>query len=276
MKTKHYIAVLFVSIVFAAFEAYGKAPAPESDKLGQYWDNISFTGSAEAKDRDKLKEEFVGFIGLFPGSDAKEREAAVSKLMEKASSNPETYSLICEIADEVLFDTASPLRNDQYYIPFLSSIVSSGILSEAEREKAKFQLEMVSKNLPGTTATDFCFLDRNGSERTLHSINPEQKTILLFYNPDCDHCREAIEKLKESPLGDNVRVAAIDVEEDMEVWKASKHLLPSEWTVGFALDPIIETDIYVLMEMPTLYLLDIDKSIILKDASLQQILDLQK
>ena len=67
------------------------------------------------------------------------------------------------------------------------------------------------------------------------------------------------------------KIVAIDSEEDRELWDNTKDTLPDSWTVGFAIDPVQDDEIYVFEEMPTIFLLDKDKKIILKDATIQEI-----
>lgn len=74
-------------------------------------------------------------------------------------------------------------------------------------------------------------------------------------------------------LPDSVQVIAIDAEEDQDLWDSTKHSLPEKWIVGFSTDPIQDDETYVLQMTPTIFLLDGNHKILLKDATVEQLLD---
>ena len=156
---------------------------------------------------------------------------------------------------------------------FLNHIASKGNLDEAERGRAAFWLVMAMKNRQGTTATDFIMETREGKERSLLETLKDGDNIVLFYDPDCNHCAEVIQYLRDTPAFSEVNVVAIDSEEDRYLWDATKYQLPENWTVGYALDPIQETELYDFPEMPTIYLLDKDGTILLKEASIENLIN---
>lgn len=145
-------------------------------------------------------------------------------------------------------------------------------LKEAELERDRFLKEMEMKNRPGTKAADFAFVSRDGKSYTLHSRPETLKTILIFYNPDCHDCHEAMERIDRATLSDRFRILAIDAEEDREMWEKTKDSLPAGWTVGFSTDPIQEEDIYILPDTPTIYILDRDNTVILKETDVDGVL----
>ena len=67
---------------------------------------------------------------------------------------------------------------------------------------------------------------------------------------------------------------AIDPQEDKDLWYETSNDLPQNWIVGFALDPIQDDETYIFEEMPTLYVLDASKNVLLKNATLLEIKEL--
>ena len=66
--------------------------------------------------------------------------------------------------------------------------------------------------------------------------------------------------------GGRLRVLAVCVDVPRETWLRQRALLPADWTAGFDADDVIDGgERYVLRAMPSLYLLDSDKKVLLKD-----------
>ena len=101
-------------------------------------------------------------------------------------------------------------------------------------------------------------------------------TLLYFYDPTCDECGRVKERLASTPIvGDMLQsgrldVLSVSVAGDDEVWRRMD--VPKGWTDGR--DPgerLVRNAVYDLKAMPTLYLLDPEKRVLLKDASAEQI-----
>lgn len=117
-----------------------------------------------------------------------------------------------------------------------------------------------------TPAPDFSFVTSKGKQTTLYSV-AKVPVLLLFYDPDCSHCRDAVATLRnDRQLSDmidrgKVKVIAVDAEEDFNYWKRTARHLPDEWTVGFDRSGIIDNDLYDIDALPAIYLLDADRSL---------------
>ena len=59
--------------------------------------------------------------------------------------------------------------------------------------------------------------------------------------------------------------------DDRDLWERDAAVLPAEWTVGYESGWLQDTGAYVLRAMPTLYLLDRNKQVILKDVQPHQL-----
>lgn len=147
----------------------------------------------------------------------------------------------------------------------------NAVKDEAQMARDKYLQELAAKNKVDSKAADFLFRLRNGEEKRLHEMQSDLPILLLFYNPDCHDCHRVINQLASSDLPSKLTVLAIDAEDDEELFEETKEELPSDWNVGFAVDPIDEEEIYVLLSTPTLFLLSPDKTVLLKDTSLSEI-----
>jgi len=172
------------------------------------------------------------------------------------------------------FDPNSPYRDEEAYISVLQEIIESPHADSAQKAKALWQLPLISINRPGQKAADFEFTLRNGRKQTLHSLEVKTDYILLFFsNPGCQNCKEIMEAVKEMT---DFTVVNIYPDDDIDTWFGYVAEYPSSWISGFApeIDEYEEgsTPLYYIRAIPSLYLLDRNKTVILKDAPLERIL----
>lgn len=164
----------------------------------------------------------------------------------------------------------SPRRNEARYIAFLDSLLAVDTLPDALRVRAEYRKRVAMLNRPGSVAADFRYIDRHGKESTLHDLE-SPLTLLIFYDPECPHCNDLLRRyaasktIKRAITEKKLTVIAIYAEEKREVWDKTKNDLPDNWLVGYDLTGILDEEIYDLPAMPTPYLLDKDKRVILKD-----------
>ena len=132
-------------------------------------------------------------------------------------------------------------------------------------------------NRRGTVAADFAFSDKDGRHYTLHGINADL-TILFFSNPGCTACKQIIEYLSHDPeissLVQEGKIAVVNVyiDEDLKEWYDYIDQYPESWYNGYDHNHIIRDDeLYNVRAIPSLYLLDKDKKVILKDVNEQRL-----
>lgn len=238
--------------------------------IGHFWDAMEFRDTLRSRDRDFMEQQFANFLSLFPHADTAAHGPAFAQLTARAAADHEALLLVGEIAEKYLYDPNSPMLDEGYFILFLEAFVSSDALDEAERIRPAYLLDAARKNRPGMRAADFTYITRDGRRQTLYDTAAEE-TLLLFYDPDCDHCREimqaiaASEGLRQAVGAGQLAVVAIYADGDRAAWDRTKEQLPAEWIVGFDTGSIREGERYVLPAMPTLYLLDRDKRVLVKD-----------
>ena len=131
---------------------------------------------------------------------------------------------------------------------------------------------MCSLNRVGQKAADFRFADRMGNFTSLYDIKSEY-TLLFFSNPGCEACMQIINVLNSDPLISSLiqqrRLAVVNVyiDEDIQAWRSYMPIYPEEWYNGFDPDFVLkENTLYNIRAIPSLYLLDSDKRVIMKDA----------
>ena len=72
-----------------------------------------------------------------------------------------------------------------------------------------------------------------------------------------------------------LKVVDVYIDEDIDLWKERRDSYPSAWINGYDPTFTIRTDrIYAVRAVPSLYLLDQDKNVVLKDAPAQWALEI--
>ena len=289
MKSRRYISLLIAcwfGLLSAVADSIPELPLPNvpttlrtpTDRanyiIQHFWDAMEFGDTIRSHNRMFMEQNFSNFISVFPYAEEEARKHAVEILLGKAETDSTGYVLLKDVTEKYLYEPNSPMLSEEFYILFLERFIQSPILGEQGTLRLYRQLDAARKNRPGMTAADFAYTTREGNKTTLHLTNTDGELLLIFYDPDCEHCKEVMSELQaEKTLSDgSVKVLAIYSDEDHELWKRTAGLLPKEWTVGYDGGTLQENGSYVLRAMPTLYLLDREKKVILKDVQPAQLL----
>ena len=234
-----------------------------------YWDGFDFAGADIAA--PEAEQAFVDFLGLL--SRIASADGAFGALFGRAAGSDGLYRLM-ELCDRYLYEPWSPMRSDELYAAALRAFTESPCIAEIDKVRARQALERLSMNRPGTPAADFIYVDRGGSRHRLSDI--EAPHILLFFHyPGCGECRRMKAALEASPIvGESLRrgrlvLLAVCVGE-RDDWERSG--CPMGGIDGFdgGMSSSCRT-VYDLRALPTLYLLDGERCVILKDASVVQV-----
>lgn len=192
--------------------------------------------------------------------------------LEAADTSSNVLEVIGELMSKYLYDPNSPVRNEDLYGEFASRMASCPFISLQERKVYGYDAEMCSLNRTGTAAADFIFSDSRGRQYSLYDIKAEY-TLLFFSNPGCAACKQIIsvlegnEKLSSLVTSGRLAVVNIYIDDNLEEWYSYLHEYPDNWYNGYDPNYVIRTDmLYNVRAIPSLYLLDRYKTVILKDA----------
>ena len=239
--------------------------------ITHFWDALDFCDTLRSHNMRFMEQNFSNFISVFPYADEQARQSAVGTLLYRAETDSGAYVLIRNLAEKYLYEPNSPMLSEDYYILFLERLVSSPVLEEYGTLRLRRQLEAARKNRPGMIAADFTYTMRDGHSTTLHNTIGDGDLLLIFYDPDCEHCKETIAELQASEVLSNVlasgkmKVLAVYSGDSYQLWQQTATLLPADWVIGYDSGVLQENGSYVLRAMPTLYLIDHDKKVVLKD-----------
>ncbi|MCR4860478.1 MAG: DUF5106 domain-containing protein [Bacteroidales bacterium] len=182
-----------------------------------------------------------------------------------------------EIVSHYLYDPNSPLRDEDLYLPYVEGLAASPYTREDARPGYVYEARMCALNPAGSQAPDFRFTDLRGRTRNLYGVRAET-TLLFFSNPGCYACQEIIGTLEAVPgIGEMIRsgaLAVVNVYIDGEVdkWREYAPSYPAHWLCGYETDGRIREEwLYNVRAIPSLYLLDRDKRILMKDAPTERV-----
>jgi len=238
-----------------------------------YWDNFDFADTAFLARADTLQlfEAYARYVQLL--FSAPTDGAPMDSLMRRAAVSRPMLDYFAMLADRVLGDPNSPLRNDEFYIPVLRAQLSSPWYDEYERLAPEYRLSLASQNRIGEPANDFRYTLASGATGTLYGLRAEY-VLLFINNPGCPMCREIREAISASPMltelieHGRLRVLALYPDENLDEWRAYREQIPASWINAYDDGCVLrEKGLYDLSAIPSLYLLDAQKRVLVKDAT---------
>ena len=154
-----------------------------------YWDRFDFADTLFLARADSLQlfESYARYIALI--SDRPADGAAMDTLMRRASASRPMLDYFSMLAEKVLHDPNSPLRNDEFYIPVLEAQLRAPWYDEYERIAPEYDLRMARQNRLGHPANDFRYMSASGRSGTLYGLQAEY-VLIFINNPGCAMCRE--------------------------------------------------------------------------------------
>ena len=258
-----------------------------------WWDKITDENRAYPSDStlvsgvslDDVEQKFANWVNILSMTEYQHAAKSVRRLYDRAvkCERKDTASNVFEtftsLVEKYLYDPNSPLRNEDLYGPYAERLANCEFIDEGRRDAYAYDAKLSALNRIGTKAADFRFEDKNGKVRRLYDIKADF-TVLFFSNPGCEACKEIINSLREMPQIDflisarRIAVLNIYIDEDLQAWRSYMPIYPENWYNGFDPDFVIRMDqLYNVRAIPSLYLLDKDKTVIMKDAVTGNVID---
>ena len=267
-----------------------------------YWDKFfametgeGLSGAVHGVDSVSFEKAFGMYAQILSMAKPKDMAVSVEELFanldflaQKGERKP--LLTVMSKAEHYFYDPNSPVLDEEIYLCALNGILAAKSLSEVDKLQYEYQHRICSLNRTGTPAADFTFRELNGRnpsagaatfgryvEKSLYDINAAY-TLIFFNNPDCNACAEILDAIKGSPLTELVKrgelkVLAMYIDEDLTAWRENSGKYPNEWIYAYDHNLVLrDNNIYGLRAIPSLYLLDKEKRVILKDAPVGDII----
>lgn len=239
-----------------------------------FWDRFDFRDTTFCNQPDITEQAYANYLDILRYVDPTVAAQSVGALMKSAEVDSTMFDYFVSLTDKYLYDPNSPFRNDELLIPALEAMVASPMLDEAEKIRPQSQLDMAQKNRIGQKANDFRYTLHDGSTGRMYSIEAEY-LIIFINNPDCPACKAIREQICASPMLSEMiergvmKVLAIYPDEDITAWLNYRHNIPASWINSYDKQlRLRDEELYDLKAIPSLYLLDSEKRVMLKDCNL--------
>lgn len=212
-----------------------------------YWDNYDFADTLLLKNENVTEQGFVNFIDLMPRFSRETAEKGIENFCQKAFCNTKAKEKFESLIEHYYDNPQSPMRNDRIYLLFLAAMNKNGSFSEAEKERINFKIRSTDKNLPGNVALDFTFCDKQGVSHRLSDYKG-QRTIIYFFDPDCENCKRITAWLQKQTIPADIAFLNVLADEKL-------------------------TTLYSIRATPTIFLLDKDNCVVLKDCTAEELIN---
>lgn len=250
--------------------------------LQHYWDAFDFTDTVLLARKDITEQAFANQLALLMESSTTDSliVQSIDNLCRRMECEDYARKLFMQMAENYLYQSDSPYYNERIYAVFLKRMLASTCLDADRKGSLRFYLELIQRNNPGDKATDFSYFLSHGKRCTLaQTVVRGDYLLLVFYDPECTSCHAVLEKmisdvrLQQDVSSGRVTVLAVYTEDNEKAWQSALSEMPHEWIVGQDRMQIHEDALYDIKAMPSLYLLDSERRVLLKDASYRKICD---
>lgn len=235
-------------------------------------------------DRTKLEEQvgtYTTVLSMVPLGKAIasiDRFYSQIEKMEMRDDSSSAFEETVKLVAKYLYNENSPVRNEDIYGALAEKLATSPCVSDDLRPSYEFEARTCALNKVGTKATDFKMTDRNGREHNLYGVKAPW-TLLFFTNPGCPACAEIItglnasQKIRNMVDGGSLAIINVYIDDDIDAWRAHLEDYPSTWLTAHDKDySIRENLLYNVRAIPSLYMLDKDKTVMMKDAPAEKVL----
>ena len=263
-----------------------------------YWDKYNLSDStfyrpvAGDDSFSAMETEAANFFALLKNVPDSAARIAVGNYLDKAAlasrDGFDAYGHIMGIAEKYFYNVNSPYYNENMLLPFLDHKIARADIPEVEKSREKYLAMIIRHNAVGSKAEDFWYADYDVVNnlsgifqdwRDFKDALPPQyrnrgMEMLVFLSGDCRECKDGIERLGNSPVVKRlcesfvmgVTLLCIDgfypgLRREFD--KKYKHL----GIVYTDRSNIVENSLYSIRHSPSVYILDMDGVVLLKDAS---------
>ena len=228
---------------------------------------------------------------ILPQADLGTAGSSLKKLVKKAdtigiSGDRRLLLKIMQLGEYIYYNPNSPYRYEELYLPIVEEMIAAKSLSNIEKIQFEYPLRMLKLNRAGTKANNFQYeeLTTQGTmlKGTLYGIKAPF-VILFFNNPGCEACEQFLSAISNGSIlskaieSGKVKVLSMYIDENINAWKNYKAKFPNKWV--YARDPnmiLRDNTIYGIRAIPSVYLLDKNKRVLLKDGGPESIPEIER
>lgn len=245
-----------------------------------FFDGVDFTDKRLVR-----SPYYANRLGQFLGymvNNADSVKAELDFLINKTHPNAEFYKFTLQWLTAVFDDNIDRMPNADAYLIHLVEKYHRKADSGTDKytlERMEYKVNAFKNVLIGNTAPNFSLPNTEGVLKSLADVKADY-TLVVFYSSLCSHCREAmptIQNVLKNIDSKKLKVFTVCTDGVREPWLSFlEEMKMKDWTN--VLDTAPDTDIqkkYVTWNLPVLYLLDKNKTIVanrIKPENLQNLI----
>jgi hypothetical protein len=195
---------------------------------------------------------------------------SLGRILVNASKDSVVFRQTVSFLSEPFSSPNSNYRNQHLYAKILEATINSNWYNAQEKEIARGKLILSQQNNIGSAANDFTYTTPSGEVKRMYALKANF-LLLYFNNPECEACKEMKAALSQSAIINQkfktgeLKVLSIYADADKKNWRSHLGDYPKQWLQGITDGTLYKSKIYDLSAIPTMYLLDKDKKVLLKD-----------
>ncbi len=261
---------------------------PDSTYIYKYYKKHFFDGFAFSDDRllrspvyaPKIKKYYTQVLLQVPDTLIKEADSIIAA----SKPNKETYKY-CIWYFTYQSETSEIMGIDAVFVHLVNKYYKTGEaywVNEKVLANITKRANTLEPLLIGKTAPNMIMIDTNNNLFSMNNISSKY-TIVLFWDPDCGHCKAEIPLVRDWVDGDGkvygVKVFSVCADTNLTTWKkflVANKIQPWHNVNGTRSATKNYHDLYDIISTPTIYLLDENKKIMAKRISHKQVEEIIK
>lgn len=195
----------------------------------------------------------------------------LDSIVNKAAKDSSLFRKTLTYLETPFGNPNSAYKNENLYSSLLQAKIKSPWYDSITKAKARGYLYLQTQNRVGSAANDFIYITPAGFKKKMYDLHSDF-ILIYFYNPECNACKEMKEALIASTVIANkmatgeLKILAVYTDREEKMWLDHLNEMPKEWIHGRDEDEyLFKNSVYNLKAIPSIYLLDKDKKVVLND-----------
>lgn len=239
-----------------------------------FWDKIPWNDSTVLMTSEMIRKPYYEFLGVINQLGLSKASKLLQELAARSASSSNSISNSFYVMfEESLNNPNSPMREESLYLIVIDEFIRNLLDNDELKNKLIWDRELIIKNREGEIAENFTISFADGSIASLRSI-ASKYTLIFFFDPDCNACKEGLLFAENSPVIQHFMskysALAIYTGEDIQSFERVAAVFPKGWKAGRDLNNmVINERLYDRRPSPSVYLLDKEKRVIMKDGDIE-------
>lgn len=234
-----------------------------------YWNRFDMADTAFIGN-DALKNAFAVYSMMLVQSDRQLSITALENLLKKSETYPPMHAEMVRLGEGYLGDPNSEVRNDTLFLALLDYMIASPSYDSLSKIRPRTLKEATLKNQVGQLVGDFTWTDSKGGKGSLFAVK-SPLTLLMFYTPGCETCKALFAGIDSDPtiaqaIADRrLTLIAVYADQEKKEWEGYFPNISPEWLNVIANDDFKTKKPFIIRATPSLYLLDAQKRVVVRD-----------